>query len=192
MSQLLKNEIKRFRSPEALHRERMNMLHRSLTYHLATISEDGIGHAGRIFETRFGWSVREIRVLRLIRSNPGITFTELARQTKFERTLTSRILAKLMKAGLVVRTNSPRDARVFTLTTTEAGIALCDKADPLSIELEAMMLEPLTDEQRPAFLEMIDTVRRWVQTGYREKVAARFPEAASGGTRKRNASIVAK
>ncbi len=75
------------------------MLHRSLTYHLATISEDGIGHAQRIFETRFGWSVREIRVLRLIRSNPGITFTELARQTKFERSLTSRILAKLMKAG---------------------------------------------------------------------------------------------
>lgn len=168
------------------------MLQRSLTYHLATISEDGIGHAGRIFETRFGWSVREIRVLRLIRSNPGITFTELARQTKFERSLTSRMLAKLMKAGLVVRTNSPKDARVFTLTATEAGTTLCDKADPLSIELETMMLEPLTDEQRAAFLEMIETVRHWVQTGYREKVAARFPEAASGGTGKRIASIVAK
>ncbi|MCA3600081.1 MAG: MarR family transcriptional regulator [Methylobacterium sp.] len=168
------------------------MLHRSLTYHLATISEDGIGHAGRIFETRFGWSVREIRVLRLIRSNPGITFTQLARQTKFERSLTSRILAKLMKAGLVARTNSPKDARVFTLTATEAGNALCDKADPLSIELEAMMLEPLTDEQREAFLEMIETVRRWVQTGYREKVAARFPEAVAGTSHKRSAKLVAK
>lgn len=168
------------------------MLHRSLTYHLASIADDGIGHAERIFESRFGWNVREIRVLRLIRSNPGITFTELAHRTKFERSLTSRILAKLMKAGLVLRSNSPKDARVFTLTATDSGIALCDKADPLSIELEAMMLEPLTDEQRAAFLEMIDTVRRWVQTGYREKVAARFPEAASGGTRKRNASIVAK
>jgi DNA-binding MarR family transcriptional regulator len=168
------------------------MLHRSLTYHLATISEDGIGHAGRIFETRFGWSVREIRVLRLIRSNPGITFTELARQTKFERSLTSRILAKLMKAGLVLRTNSPKDARVFTLTATEAGIALCDKADPLSIELEAMMLEPLTDEQRAAFLEMIETVRKWVQTGYREKVALRFPEATAGKARKRSATLAAK
>ncbi|MCA3632542.1 MAG: MarR family transcriptional regulator [Methylobacterium sp.] len=168
------------------------MLHRSLTYHLATISEDGIGHAGRIFETRFGWSVREIRVLRLIRSNPGITFTELARQTKFERSLTSRILAKLMKAGLVARTNSTKDARVFTLTATKPGLALCDQADPLSIELEAMMLEPLTEEQRAAFLEMIDTVRRWVQTGYREKVAARFPEAVAGKAPKRAVKIVAK
>lgn len=168
------------------------MLHRSLTYHLATISEDGIGHAGRIFETRFGWSVREIRVLRLIRSNPGITFTELAHRTKFERTLTSRILARLMKAGLVVRTNSPKDARVFTLTTTEAGDALCDKADPLSIELEAMMLEPLTEKQRAEFLEIIETVRRWVQTGYREKVAQRFPEAVAGKGSKRGGNVAAK
>ena len=168
------------------------MLHRSLTYHLATISEDGIGHAGRIFETRFGWSVREIRVLRLIRSNPGVTFTELARQTKFERSLTSRILAKLMKAGLVVRTNSPRDARVFTLTATHAGIALCDKADPLSIELEAMMLEPLSEAERARFLEMVETVRRWVQSGYRDKVAQRFPEAVASKPKKRTAPIVAK
>jgi DNA-binding MarR family transcriptional regulator len=155
---------------------RLNMLQRSLTYHLASISEDGIGHAERIFEARFGWNVREIRVLRLIRSNPGITFTELARQTKFERSFASRTLSKVLKAGLVHRTNSVADARVFTLTATDAGIALCDKADPLSIELEALMLEPLTPEQRENFLKMVDQVRGWVQGGYIAKVAERFPE----------------
>jgi DNA-binding MarR family transcriptional regulator len=155
------------------------MLHRSLTYHLASISEDGIGHAERIFEARFGWNVREIRVLRLIRSNPDITFTELARRTKFERSLASRTLSKLLKAGLVNRANSATDARVFTLTATDAGIALCEKADPLSIELEALMLEPLTPEQRENFLKMVDQVRGWVQGGYIAKVAERFPEVAA-------------
>lgn len=152
------------------------MLHRSLTYHLASISEDGIGHAERIFEARFGWNVREIRVLRLIRSNPDITFTELARRTKFERSLASRTLSRLLKAGLVNRTNSAADARVFTLTATDTGIALCEQADPLSIELEALMLEPLTPEQRENFLKMVDQVRGWVQGGYIAKVAERFPE----------------
>ena len=165
---------------------RLNMLHRSLTYHLASISDDGIGHAERIFETRFGWNVREIRVLRLIRSNPGITFTELARQTKLERSLTSRILSRLLKAGLVNRTNSPSDARVFTLAATEAGIALCEKADPLSTELEALMLEPLTPEQRENFLRMVDQVRNWVQGGYVEKVAQRFPEVKAKKAVKRS------
>ena len=54
------------------------MLKRSITYQLASIAEDGIGKATRIFESRFGWNVYEIRVLRLIRATPGITFTALA------------------------------------------------------------------------------------------------------------------
>lgn len=169
---------------------RLNMLHRSLTYHLTSISEDGIGHAERIFEARFGWNVREIRVLRLIRSNPGITFTELARQTKFERSLTSRTLSRLMKAGLVSRANSPQDARVFTLTATVAGIALCEQADPLSIELEALMLEPLTPEQRENFLQMVSQVRTWVQGGYIAKVAERFPEMNAKKPAKRSEKIM--
>jgi DNA-binding MarR family transcriptional regulator len=192
MLQLLKCEKKVVRIALHPHLDSQIMLNRSLTYHLATISEDGIGHAGRIFETRFGWSVREIRVLRLIRLNPDITFTELARLTKFERSLTSRTLAKLLKAGLVTRTNSPKDARVFTLQTTNAGIDLCEKADPLSRELELLMLEPLSEHQRQMFLDMVEKVRHWVQLGYSEKVAERFPEAVSGSSRRKRGKMVAK
>ncbi len=47
------------------------MLERSLTYLLSSIAEDGIGNANHIFEVRFGWSVRELRVLRLIRGHTG-------------------------------------------------------------------------------------------------------------------------
>jgi DNA-binding MarR family transcriptional regulator len=153
-----------------------SMLNRSLTYHLASIAEGGIGNATRIFESRFGWNVYEIRVLRLIRDTPGITFTQLAHLTKFERSATSRMLSRLIKAGLVMRTNAPQDARQFTLTITDAGADLCEEADPLSLELEAMMLEPLTDREREAFLATLEKVLDWVRTGYSGKVAARFPE----------------
>lgn len=163
------------------------MLNRSLTYHLASIAEDGIGNATRIFESRFGWDVYEIRVLRLIRDFPDITFTQLARLTKFERSATSRMLSRLIKAGLVQRTNSAEDARQFTLTITADGQGLCDKADPLSIELEALMLEPLTPKQRENFLQMVSRVRNWVQGGYIDKVAQRFPEVGEKKTGKRHA-----
>ena len=153
------------------------MLDRSLTYHLASIAEDGIGNATRIFESRFGLNVYEIRVLRLIQDTPGITFTQLAAMTKFERSATSRMLSRLIKAGLVARENSPRDARQFTLTMTDKGANLCAGADPLSLELEGMMLEPLSDAQREAFRSMLATVLAWVREGYAEKVADRFPEA---------------
>jgi DNA-binding MarR family transcriptional regulator len=159
------------------------MLDRSLTYHLSAITEDGIGNANHIFETRFGWSVRELRVLRIVRATPGVTFTVLAALTKFDRSLTSRILSSLIKAGLIARTNSAEDARIFTLTATGKGEALCGRADPLTADLEALMLQPLAENEREAFVAMIGRVRTWVQQGYVEEVARRYPEMAAKSRR---------
>jgi DNA-binding MarR family transcriptional regulator len=170
-------------------RQGEQMLDRSLTYHLSSITEDGIGSANCIFETRFGWSVRELRVLRLVRSTPGVTFTTLSALTKFDRSLTSRILSSLIKAGLIERTNSPADARVFTLKTTPKGNALCDQADPLTLELETLMLKPLGDEEREVFLAMIDRVKRWVQQGYIAEIGERYPEMVAGGMRKSTVNL---
>jgi DNA-binding MarR family transcriptional regulator len=164
------------------------MLDRSLTYHLSAITEDGIGNADHIFETRFGWSVRELRVLRIVRSTPGVTFTALAALTKFDRSLTSRILSSLIKAGLIARTNSTEDARIFTLKATSKGEALCARADPLTAELEALMMQPLTLSERAAFLAMIDRVRTWVQEGYIEEVARRYPEMGARSRRARKSA----
>ncbi len=152
------------------------MLERSLTYHLSSIVEDAIGNANHIFEVRFGWSVRELRVLRLVRASPGITFTALAQLTKFERSLTSRIVTSLIKAGLITRTNSSVDGRRFTLTATMEGEALCAEAEPLTLDLEQLMLTPLTGEERQRLWAMVERVRAWVQGGYVREVATRYPE----------------
>ncbi len=151
------------------------MLDRSLTDFLSSITEDGIGSANHIFATRFGWSVRELRVPRLVRPTPGITFTALATMTKFDRGLTSRILSSLLKADLIKRTNSADDARVFTLSTTAAGETLCDQADPLTDELETLMLQPLANVEKEALLAMIDRVKTGVQDGDIQEVATRYP-----------------
>lgn len=164
------------------------MLDRSLTYHLSAITEDGIGNANHIFEARFGWSVRELRVLRLVRSTPGVTFTVLAAQTKFDRSLTSRILSSLIKAGLIERTNSAEDARIFTLKATSEGEALCARADPLTVDLEALMLQPLAENERKAFLAMIARVRTWIQEGYAQEVATRYPEMGARSQRARKSA----
>lgn len=159
------------------------MLGQSLTYLLTSIAEEGIGNADRLFQHRFGWKVRELRVLRLVRDRPGITFTELARLTRFERSATSRILTRMLRAGLIRRVNAAHDARQFTLTATAKGEKLCAHADPLSVELEALMLAPLSPKQRTALLAMMERVLAWVADGYRAEVAAQFPEAAAARPR---------
>ena len=155
------------------------MLQQSLTYLLTSIAEEGIGNADRLFQHRFGWKVRELRVLRLVRDRPGITFTELARLTRFERSATSRILTRMLRAGLIRRVNMPQDARQFTLTATAKGEKLCAQADPLSLELETLMLAPLTERQRETLLGMMERVLGWVADGYRAQIEERFPEAAT-------------
>lgn len=161
------------------------MLDRSLTYFLTQIAEDGIGAANAVFQARFGWTVRELRVLRLVRENPEMTFTRLAERTKFERTLTSRIVTRLIRAGLIARTNNTNDARVFTLTVTAKGAALCARADPLTEDFEALMLQPLSAAQRKLFLRMLEQMKAWVQGGYVQEVATRHPEAMTRKPRQR-------
>jgi DNA-binding MarR family transcriptional regulator len=152
------------------------MLERSLTYALASIAEDGIGAANDIFVATFGWSVRELRVLRLIRDNPGMTFTALAERTKLDRSFTSRMLTRLMRAGLIERIGSQEDARRYALHATGEGLALCAAADPLTTDFEALMLAPLSADERRLFVGLVERVKAWVQEGYVQEVAARYPQ----------------
>lgn len=156
------------------------MLETSLTYALASISDEGIGAADQLVQRHFGWDVRELRVLRLVRSSPGIGFTELARLTRFERTATSRILNRMLQAGLISRTGVPTDARRFTLAATEEGENLCRKADPLTQELEGLMLEPLDAKRRAEFSATLEIVMAWVTGGYAERLHERFAELVQG------------
>ncbi len=157
------------------------MLENSLTYALASISDEGIGAADQLIQQRFGWNVRELRVLRLVRGSPGIGFTELARLTRFERSATSRILNRMLQAGLISRTGVSQDARRFTLAVTLEGERLCRKADPLTQELEALMLKPLDAKRRAEFLAALKTVMAWVTGGYAERLHERFAELVQDG-----------
>jgi DNA-binding MarR family transcriptional regulator len=152
------------------------MPRQSLTYTFATIADDAIKTGTRLFEERFGLDVYHVRILRLIDDQPGITFTQLANETRLERSATSRSVQRLIKAGLVERTNDAEDARQFHLVVTTKGRALRRKSDPLTYEMENLMLQSLSSREREAFLNALDKVARWVSNGYRNAVGARFPE----------------
>ena len=154
------------------------MSRQSLTYMFASIAGDAIKTGTRLFEQRIGLDVYHVRILRLIDDQPGITFTQLANQTRLERSATSRSLQRLIKAGLVERTNDAGDARQFHLVATPEGQALRHKSDPLTIGMESLMLQSLNDAERAAFLASLDKIARWVDDGYKDAVSQKFPVAA--------------
>ena len=133
-----------------------------------------------MFERRFGLDVQELRVLRLVGDQPGVNFTTLAAQTRFERSATSRILSRLIKAGLVQRALDEHDARQFRLTITAKGSALCAEADPLSLALEDLILTALTEAERAQFRRTLDKLSDWLAREFQDELARRYPDAKPG------------
>jgi len=156
-----------------------NLNRQSLTYQLATLSEDAIGPADRMFKQRFGMHVHEIRVLRLIDDQPGVTFTQLAGQTKIERTATSRIVSRLIASGYVKRKSDERDARQFQLFATAKARALRQDADPLTRDIEALVLSVLSAQQRRDLLQALDKLASWLQSDFSQALVERYPELAT-------------
>lgn len=154
------------------------MLKQSFTYQLASIADNAIEPAARLFEHRFGLDVHELRVLRLIDDQPGVTFTSLAQQTRFERSATSRILSKLVKSGLAVREIDDHDARQFRLRVTEAGKALRKRADPLSLEIESLILSALSESEQKQFHKILEKLNLWLNVEFQPKLESRYPDAA--------------
>ncbi len=135
---------------------------RYLTFRLDVLSTEAIRIANEVYMACCGLAVRELRILRLIDDNPDITFSELTEETKFERSLASRLLNDLLHEGLIKRKNSPADARVFHLRATNAGRERRRLATAIGRDLEAHLLKPLSGEQRTALLESIELLTDWV------------------------------
>jgi len=101
--------------------------------------------------------------LRLIDDEPGISFTDLAKKTRFERSATSRILSRLVKNGLAKRKIDGDDARRFLFFSTAKARALRADVDPISLELEALVLSPLREEERRQFLTVLNKIADWLK-----------------------------
>ncbi|MDY7116258.1 MarR family winged helix-turn-helix transcriptional regulator [Halomonas sp. SSL-5] len=144
-----------------------------LTFRLDILAQEAIRANDDIFQARAGLKVHEVRVLRIIGQHPGITFVELSRQARMERSLTSRIIQRLIKQELVRRENDPADARRFRLFTTPEGDAKREVARRLSDDLEQVLLAPLETTEAHQLDALLERLAAWIRSeAYEQKLAA--------------------
>lgn len=101
----------------------------------------------RAYERSLGVSLRDIRLLRMIGSAPGIAMGELSAEAGLEKTLASKLVGSLVQRELVARQIGQKDARNIQLTLTEAGADLVLRAEPLGKRLEAGFQRALTKDE---------------------------------------------
>ncbi len=154
---------------------RREKVERHLTYRMDTLSSSAIDMANEVYVQCCGLNVRELRILRLTDDNPGITFSDLAAETRFERSLTSRMLSKLIKVGFIRRTIGKKDARQFNLHTTAKGREMCEKVTQIAGEMEEYFLTPLTAAERDTLDFCIQKLTEWVDGGGKDMIGQLVP-----------------
>ena len=132
-----------------------------LTFRLDQLSQTAMAKASQVYKERLGLNIRELRVLRAIGDQPGLSSRTVSEATFIEQTLVSKHLRKLVDAGLVQRELESADARRVALHLTMQGEAIRQEADRLGEEMERDFLSVLTPEELAQFNRCIDKLRRW-------------------------------
>ena len=132
-----------------------------LTFRLDQLSQTAMAKASQVYKERLGLNIRELRVLRAIGDQPGLSSRSLSEATFIEQTLVSKHLRKLVDAGLVQRTLESADARRVALHLTAQGEAIREQADQLGEEMERDFLSVLTPEELAHFNHCLAKLRRW-------------------------------
>ena len=68
---------------------------------------------------------------------------------------------------------------------TAKGRALRERADPLSLELEALILSRLSVAEPQDFRRILDKLSAWLHSEFEQELAARYPEAGEARSKRR-------
>jgi DNA-binding MarR family transcriptional regulator len=119
----------------------------------------------RDFETPYGSAgIRQLEVLYMLRHNlldPAIpTATALAERFQIQRSVVTRLLAKLESGGYITREPDLRDLRAWRIEITETGRLLSDYVErEYFLEMESA-LEELSERDLDALEHAMNILRR--------------------------------
>ena len=96
-----------------------------------------------VYRRRFGLKIPEWRVIAVLGEVEKATSTEIAEYTAMDKVAVSRAVNSLVKKELIIRSVSPKDARVAHSRLSRSGKRTYDEIAPLALDLESWMLEGL-------------------------------------------------
>lgn len=122
-----------------------------ITIALDVVNERLKAIGSELYQRECGVSLRELRLLRFIGNEPGLTLTRLIEQSSLEKTLASKTVTALVRRGLVVRSVGPVDARQICLELTDEGVDIVMKAERIGKAGLRAFREALSDEEHEVF-----------------------------------------
>ncbi len=98
-------------------------------------------------------------VLCVLWEREGITHSELAEALHVQPATVTNALKRMEKAGLVERRHDPQDARVSRVYLTEAGRAIRGAAEEVWQELDTLVFQGFSAEERECLDRMLARIQ---------------------------------
>ncbi|MFJ1260600.1 MarR family winged helix-turn-helix transcriptional regulator [Cupriavidus sp. CuC1] len=136
-----------------------------LNFRLDVLSALAKGVASDLYEAECGVTLRDLRVLRFVDMQPGISLGPLIVLTYLEKTLVSKLVTALAKRGLLVRSTGTEDARVINLHLTRKGKAIVSKCDKIGKRFDEQLMSVLSLEEKQMLFHCIAKLTEHVEEG---------------------------
>jgi DNA-binding MarR family transcriptional regulator len=121
--------------------------------------------ASDLYEAECGVTLRDLRVLRFIGMQPGISLGPLIALTYLEKTLVSKLVTALAKRGLLTRSTGTVDARVINLYLTPEGKAIVRKSDRIGKVFDEQLMSVLSSKEKEVLYRCINKLTEHVEEG---------------------------
>jgi DNA-binding MarR family transcriptional regulator len=131
------------------------VLDRFLPYRLSITSNIVSDRIARAYESLFGLTIPEWRLVAVVAEAEAITQAEIGERTRMDKVTVSRAAIALVDRGLLVRAPNPGDKRSHHLSLTDAGRDLYASVAPKAIELEAKVFARFTKAELDGFVAML-------------------------------------
>ena len=100
----------------------------------------------------------EFSILSVIARNPGVMPSQLCTELNLLPPNLAKLLARLDKRQLLIRTALPNDKRAVGLSLSAQGIALHDQAETMVMKLEADAASALTPKQLETLITLLQKI----------------------------------
>jgi DNA-binding MarR family transcriptional regulator len=107
---------------------------------------------------KLGVSPGQFGVLVLIKENPGLNQSALAKALGIERSTMVAVIDKLESQGWVARVTSETDRRSYALALTSSGAKLLARVTPEVRAHERQIAAQLSEQEKALLIEMLERV----------------------------------
>lgn len=129
-----------------------------LPYLLSVTSNRVSGRIARAYDSRFGLTIPEWRLIALIADHAPVTQAQLCERSRMDKVTVSRAAIALAERGLLERTPNATDRRSHHLRLSAAGQSLYAQVAPEAITLERDLFGRFAVAEIEQFTDMLQRI----------------------------------